>query len=134
MEMHPHRLILCVQENIAERPSMASVVLMLNSFSRNLPVLSQPAFVRHSSVKSNTSSSQQEFHLVSTNEASITELYPRQCLMKSTMSHFLCYSLIVCQGAVEFEEMDHDEQWLGFQSQGISGTIFISETWFRIWA
>jgi hypothetical protein len=82
MEMHSHWNIglLCVQENVVERPTMASVVLMLNSFSLSLPVPSQPAFFMHSTVKSDVSSQQEchsEFHLASTNEASITELHPR---------------------------------------------------------
>ncbi|XP_016648535.1 PREDICTED: cysteine-rich receptor-like protein kinase 25 isoform X1 [Prunus mume] len=52
-----HIGLLCVQENIADRPTMASIVLMLNSYSVTLPVPSQPAFFRHSSVGSDMSSS-----------------------------------------------------------------------------
>lgn len=36
--------LLCVQRNIAERPTMASVILMLTSSSLSLPVPSQPPF------------------------------------------------------------------------------------------
>ncbi|RDX66172.1 Cysteine-rich receptor-like protein kinase 26, partial [Mucuna pruriens] len=43
-----HIGLLCVQENLADRPTMASIVLMLNSYSHTLPVPSQPAFYMHS--------------------------------------------------------------------------------------
>ena len=39
-----HIALLCVQENVADRPTMASVVLMLNSYSVTLPLPSLPAF------------------------------------------------------------------------------------------
>ena len=39
-----HIGLLCVQENIAHRPTMASIVLMLNSYSITLPIPSGPAF------------------------------------------------------------------------------------------
>ncbi|KAL6965644.1 non-specific serine,threonine protein kinase [Sarracenia purpurea var. burkii] len=79
-----HIGLLCVQENVAERPTMASVVLMLNSVSLTLSLPSQPAFFLHSTVtvhpevplvddnKPAVDSSGQ-----SINEASITELNPR---------------------------------------------------------
>ncbi|KAK2968866.1 hypothetical protein RJ640_023916 [Escallonia rubra] len=44
-----HIGLLCVQENVASRPTMASVVLMLNSFSITLPMPSEPAFFMYSS-------------------------------------------------------------------------------------
>ncbi|XP_019452496.1 PREDICTED: putative receptor-like protein kinase At4g00960 [Lupinus angustifolius] len=85
-----HIGLLCVQQNVAERPTMASVVLMLNSNSVALPVPSEPAFFvgtrtgniswdynsrAMSSIQSSQSRniSAQE----SVNEASITEPYPR---------------------------------------------------------
>ncbi|GKA87854.1 putative receptor-like protein kinase [Tanacetum coccineum] len=43
-----HIGLLCVQENVVDRPTMASVVLMLNSFSLTLPLPSGPAFSMHS--------------------------------------------------------------------------------------
>ncbi|KAI3796906.1 hypothetical protein L1987_39593 [Smallanthus sonchifolius] len=43
-----HIRLLCVQENVVNRPTMASVVLMLNSFSITLPVPCEPAFFMHS--------------------------------------------------------------------------------------
>ncbi|KAK2986528.1 hypothetical protein RJ640_005570, partial [Escallonia rubra] len=45
-----HIGLLCVQENIASRPVMASVVLMLSSFSITLPQPSEPAFFMDSSI------------------------------------------------------------------------------------
>ncbi|KAB1202814.1 Cysteine-rich receptor-like protein kinase 29 [Morella rubra] len=45
-----HIGLLCVQENVADRPTMASIVLMLNSYSTTLPVPSQPAFFLHSTM------------------------------------------------------------------------------------
>ncbi|XLT11128.1 hypothetical protein HN51_056921 [Arachis hypogaea] len=40
-----HIGLLCVQENLADRPNMASIVLMLNSHSLTLPVPSKPPFL-----------------------------------------------------------------------------------------
>ncbi|XP_018504788.2 cysteine-rich receptor-like protein kinase 29 [Pyrus x bretschneideri] len=50
-----HIGLLCVQENIADRPTMNAIVLMLNSYSVTLPVPSQPAFFRDSNVGSDMS-------------------------------------------------------------------------------
>ncbi|KAL7212053.1 hypothetical protein ACSBR2_014837 [Camellia fascicularis] len=85
-----HIGLLCVQENVAARPTMAVVVLMLNSFSLTLSPPSEPAFFVHSSIgpelplpqeynssSSESSHSKSKATLVSVNEASITELYPR---------------------------------------------------------
>ncbi|KAI3823892.1 hypothetical protein L1987_05337 [Smallanthus sonchifolius] len=44
-----HIGLLCVQEDLNERPTMASVVLMLSSLSLTLPVPSEPAFFMHTS-------------------------------------------------------------------------------------
>ena len=68
--------LLCVQENAADRPTMASVVLMLNSNSMSLSVPSRPAFFIHSNVEPD-SQSDQSILLASTNDASITVLHPR---------------------------------------------------------
>ncbi|RXH92019.1 hypothetical protein DVH24_021042 [Malus domestica] len=75
-----HIGLLCVQQNIADRPTMAAVIHMLTSYSLDLPVPSQPAFfIVGSDVtavqglnQSRSSSIQQ-----SVNEVSITELSPR---------------------------------------------------------
>ncbi|KAK1368440.1 Cysteine-rich RLK (RECEPTOR-like protein kinase) 25 [Heracleum sosnowskyi] len=44
-----HIGLLCVQEDVGDRPTMASVVLMLNSFSLTLAVPSEPAFMMQGS-------------------------------------------------------------------------------------
>ena len=80
-----HIGLLCVQENVADRPTMASIVLMLNSHSMTPPIPSQPAFFMHSNTESNISLQlendshqlKRNFVQPSINEASITELSPR---------------------------------------------------------
>ncbi|XVE87852.1 hypothetical protein DITRI_Ditri19aG0021500 [Diplodiscus trichospermus] len=78
-----HLGLLCVQENIAHRPTMASVVLMLGSHSVSIPMPSRPAFVldsiKESEAKSESSISDHSRSKVSNsiNEASISELDPR---------------------------------------------------------
>ncbi|GLT31002.1 hypothetical protein SLA2020_057700 [Shorea laevis] len=85
-----HIGLLCVQENVAHRPTMASVVLMLSSNSISLPVPSQPAFFVHNTSStdmqssfgnnsrvSDTKSSEEQSVSLSNNDVSITELYPR---------------------------------------------------------
>ncbi|CAM8900291.1 unnamed protein product [Rhodiola kirilowii] len=46
-----HIGLLCVQESVTARPTMASVVLMLSSFSLTLPLPSEPAYFVHSSIE-----------------------------------------------------------------------------------
>ncbi|GLU23197.1 hypothetical protein SLE2022_392210 [Rubroshorea leprosula] len=85
-----HIGLLCVQENVADRPNMASVVLMLSSNSTSLPIPSQPSFFMHSIIESEMSSSagnnssvsdlkksKEEPLPLTNNDVSITELYPR---------------------------------------------------------
>ncbi|XP_060207574.1 cysteine-rich receptor-like protein kinase 10 isoform X1 [Lycium barbarum] len=85
-----HIALLCVQENVANRPTMAAVVLMLSSLSLSLPVPSGPAYYMHSSsaqmplmqeynTKMSESSEFAKSKSIgsSRNEASISELYPR---------------------------------------------------------
>ncbi|CAM8919433.1 unnamed protein product [Rhodiola kirilowii] len=50
-----HIGLLCVQESVTARPTMASVVMMLNSFSVALPPPSEPAFYVHSIVEADRS-------------------------------------------------------------------------------
>ncbi|XP_030515454.2 LOW QUALITY PROTEIN: cysteine-rich receptor-like protein kinase 44 [Rhodamnia argentea] len=72
--------LLCVQENMANRPTMTSVLLMLNSHSFSLQVPSQPAFFIHGGAELDMPSTQDNssrVHGVSKNEVSMTELYPR---------------------------------------------------------
>ncbi|XP_060670231.1 cysteine-rich receptor-like protein kinase 10 [Ziziphus jujuba] len=45
-----HIALLCVQENANDRPTMNSIVLMLNSNSLTLPLPSRPAFFMHSTL------------------------------------------------------------------------------------
>ncbi|RVW33592.1 Cysteine-rich receptor-like protein kinase 10 [Vitis vinifera] len=83
-----HIGLLCVQENVADRPTMASIVLMLSSYSLTLPLPSQPGFFMHSSTNPETpllqgsdsgviNASNNVSARVSVNETSITELRPR---------------------------------------------------------
>ncbi|KAF3451644.1 hypothetical protein FNV43_RR07739 [Rhamnella rubrinervis] len=71
-----HIALLCVQENSSDRPTMNAIVLMLNSNSITLPVPSRPAFFLHSAIDESTTGSS-GFVEASTNEASITDPYPR---------------------------------------------------------
>jgi hypothetical protein len=70
-----HIGLLCVQENVVDRPTMASIVHMLDGQPITLSVPSWPAFFRHPTVESNMSSNQS--FQVSINEVSISELCPR---------------------------------------------------------
>jgi len=86
-----HIGLLCVQENVDARPTMATVVLMLNSYSLNLPIPSEPAFVvesgtrsfpnimswEHNSRETGSSESTNKSTQYSVDEAPITETYPR---------------------------------------------------------
>ncbi|KAF5188986.1 Cysteine-rich receptor-like protein kinase [Thalictrum thalictroides] len=78
-----HIGLLCVQEDMEMRPTMASVVLMLNSYSVTMPLPSTPAhFVSTIKESYNTTGDDEAYtnsssHTVSINEVSITELYPR---------------------------------------------------------
>jgi hypothetical protein len=72
-----HISLLCVQQNVAYRPDMASVVLMLNSDSIALSLPTQPPSFMESNVQSATSV-QLDINGEKTNyEVSISELYPR---------------------------------------------------------
>lgn len=74
-----HIGLLCVQENLADRPTMASVVIMLSSSSLSLPVPRKPAFCVQSAVLAEAASKYygQEQEQSSKNDASVSELYPR---------------------------------------------------------
>ncbi|KAI3957101.1 hypothetical protein MKX01_004392 [Papaver californicum] len=63
-----HIALLCVQDSIANRPTMASVIQMLNSNSMDLPLPTRPAyFVSDQAMEDDCS----------VNEVSVTELDPR---------------------------------------------------------
>ncbi|XP_027179213.1 cysteine-rich receptor-like protein kinase 10 [Coffea eugenioides] len=80
-----HVALLCVQDEIEQRPTMASVVLMLNSYSVTLPVPNPPAYFGRSRTQnlpidqpeSGTSTNTKLLPGPSVNEVSNTELYPR---------------------------------------------------------
>ncbi|KAL4632289.1 hypothetical protein ACB092_04G039100 [Castanea dentata] len=69
--------LLCVQENVSDRPSMTSVVLMLNGNLDPIPTPTQPASFKQSNIVSSTIVQYHTSSSVTNNEASITELYPR---------------------------------------------------------
>lgn len=74
--------LLCVQEDPDERPTMASIVLTLNSYSSTLPAPQQPAFFLRSKSempRKDLESDQSTSKSIpfSVNEVSITELHPR---------------------------------------------------------
>ncbi|VVB09642.1 unnamed protein product [Arabis nemorensis] len=65
--------LLCVQEKVAKRPNMASVLLMLDGHAI---ALSKPAFFSHNNTVSDNSSSLGH-DAITSNYNSNTELYPR---------------------------------------------------------
>ena len=80
-----HIGLLSLQESVTDRPTMAMIVLMLNSYFVTFPVPSQPAFFMHSNIESDhnlevtagSEHSRGSYVQHSANEASITELYRR---------------------------------------------------------
>ncbi|CAL1397721.1 unnamed protein product [Linum trigynum] len=86
-----HIGLLCVQENVNDRPTMATVALMLTSHSMTLPLPSKPAFFMNTGTGGDSSSwgysstsreamgssPSVEALPLSRNDASITEPYPR---------------------------------------------------------
>ncbi|KAK6917371.1 Serine-threonine/tyrosine-protein kinase, catalytic domain [Dillenia turbinata] len=83
-----HIGLLCVQEDPADRPTMASVVLMLDSFAVTLPLPNQPALFHRSKTESTTAtettdltesaqSDKSKAMQWSVIDQSITQVYPR---------------------------------------------------------
>ncbi|XP_065878498.1 cysteine-rich receptor-like protein kinase 44 [Euphorbia lathyris] len=82
-----HIGLLCVQDNVLNRPTMASIVLMLNSFSLTLPMPSQPAnsmntgfpflLGSNSEVRESQSPKDVSLKILSENETSIIGVDPR---------------------------------------------------------
>ena len=68
-----HIVLLCVQENVDDRPNMASISLMMN---RNY-VTTQPASFMRSNVILATSLQRDIDSYITNNEVSITDLQPR---------------------------------------------------------
>ncbi|KAJ4703239.1 putative Kinase [Melia azedarach] len=79
-----HIGLLCVQENVANRPTMATVCLLLSSSSLSLPIPSKPPFFMQNTMEMQSNS---EFNIFdpsksssvqfTVNEASTSELDPR---------------------------------------------------------
>ncbi|MBA0615163.1 hypothetical protein Godav_015338 [Gossypium davidsonii] len=87
-----HIGLLCVQENVAQRPNMGAIVLMLAGHFATLPLPSEPALFMHGNTQSamqkwdwedlnsgatKLSQFPNKFPVVSENMVSITEMYPR---------------------------------------------------------
>ncbi|GMN49786.1 hypothetical protein TIFTF001_018957 [Ficus carica] len=80
-----HMGLLCVQENPALRPTMATIVMMLNRYWVTLPAPQQPALLHRNRTQSSIATKDQEsvqstIKLISysVNDGSmITEVYPR---------------------------------------------------------
>ncbi|XP_076950571.1 cysteine-rich receptor-like protein kinase 15 [Bidens hawaiensis] len=85
-----HIGLLCVQENVSDRPTMSTVVLMLNSNSLSLPIPSEPAFFVNSNTNHgfnsfSTCTTHSEDHTISkptpskysVNDVSISDVVPR---------------------------------------------------------
>ena len=78
-----HLGLLCVQESVDKRPTMATIVLMLDSHSVTLPVPEHPTFVTksrtESSIAKDIGSDQSSNNSTpwSVNDVSITEFHPR---------------------------------------------------------
>ncbi|KAK4755045.1 hypothetical protein SAY87_008802 [Trapa incisa] len=85
-----HIGLLCVQEDAANRPNMASVVMMTNSFSFSLPQPTAPGFYVESNMVSNAAfvaannsgdngpdDSISVSHRGSINEVTMTDIVPR---------------------------------------------------------
>ncbi|KAI8562777.1 hypothetical protein RHMOL_Rhmol03G0061600 [Rhododendron molle] len=74
-----HIALLCVQDDPDARPSMATIVLMLNSYSVTLSFPQQPRFLGHNGIGSNIVPELQSDQLIewTVNEVSISEVEPR---------------------------------------------------------
>nr|GMC78805.1 putative receptor-like protein kinase At4g00960 [Ipomoea batatas] len=73
-----HMALLCVQENVGDRPTMSTVVLMLSGSSLSLPLPSAPPFFMHSSITPDVSPQlpeQNSTMLQSLNETSIADAF-----------------------------------------------------------
>ena len=78
-----HIGLLCVQEDPADRPTMATIILMLDSNTVTLPAPKQPAFLAHSETDANMprdlmfGQSTSKSITASVNEMSVSEVLPR---------------------------------------------------------
>ncbi|KAL1537402.1 non-specific serine/threonine protein kinase [Salvia divinorum] len=71
-----HIGLLCVQEDPANRPTMASVALMLSSSTMTLPLPDEPAF-HLNLMNPNIKEANSSVGSLSVNDYSVTELHPR---------------------------------------------------------
>ncbi|KAL2931594.1 Cysteine-rich receptor-like protein kinase 10 [Bienertia sinuspersici] len=71
-----HLGLLCVQESIEDRPTMATTVLMLDSYSVSLPMPQQPAFYIKSYFRGDSDKSTSK-SMPSVNNVSVTEVEAR---------------------------------------------------------
>lgn len=131
-----HIGLLCVQENVVDRPTMATIAIMLSSASTSLPLPSGPSFFMHSDISPEVSLLQEHNSRMSEslNEPSITDLYPRWwnhimnfliwCLLFlfSLVNYILPWS---CSFALKFID---DSIHLYKTSSGSSRVIFCSKT------
>ncbi|XP_019162742.1 PREDICTED: putative receptor-like protein kinase At4g00960 [Ipomoea nil] len=72
-----HMALLCVQENVGDRPTMSTILLMLSGSSLSLPLPSAPPFFMHSTISPEAPLLLNETAYSSQNDASTIELYPR---------------------------------------------------------
>ena len=70
-----HMGLLCVQEEADARPTMATIVLMLSSYSISLPSPQEPPFFLQSRIESDQLTSNSV--AVSVDDSLITNVYPR---------------------------------------------------------
>nr|GMC89344.1 putative receptor-like protein kinase At4g00960 [Ipomoea batatas] len=66
-----HIALLCVQENVTDRPTMGEVLQMLSNLTMSLPIPIAPGFFIHSNINSDASNQSTR------NEMSISEQFPR---------------------------------------------------------
>ncbi|CAN6690019.1 unnamed protein product [Malus baccata var. baccata] len=86
-----HIGLLCVQENVASRPTMASIVSMLNSHSVTLSLPLKPAYYLHNSENDTTEGtksygSKNSADMSINEDSNITEPYPRYPTFESSIS------------------------------------------------
>lgn len=79
-----HMGLLCVQEEADARPTMATIVLMLSSYSISLPSPQKPPFFLQSRIESGSREEAQDSDQLTTNSVAvsmddslITHVYPR---------------------------------------------------------
>lgn len=94
-----HIALLCIQENIVDRPTMATIALMLSSYSLTLSIPSKPAYFTGSGSRSLSDTRSGAHNLRATrstesiNQASITDPYPRQFfILRMVFGSFMVFA------------------------------------------